>query len=704
MTAPSIQLQNFGLDADSFLHGFLGDVVTTVQKFTKPIQPFIDVFETPVPIISAFGSSETIGSLLLKGSGQTQEQQDRFALMLHIVNAVNSIDLSGSTGGAIIPFGTITLTGNAQQAGAFGFDTSLVSGAIDDILNIPALQDVEDELKTVGDYTGLTSTAGFEFPLLEDPGPVIGAILTGQTETMFSFSTGRQHFEHCAEHRRRHQGFVRGVSVGGHHLRRQSDDGLRHGRADRGCAESQHDPSKLLHGFYFDNSIDATAPPIPNHLAVRQTGLYLQGLMELSASAGVTIAGGLYANVTVELVNTDSSSHVHLDTMLTNLSGGGKVFNLSGKVYASADLELTLPDPIGPDITLFSFNLGYDEILNFDPPPPDFGMPVTIVDVADQHTLLLDVNKMGVGSRIVTVQPFHDLSVNIGGNTVEADGVRVDYPNEIYLFVERKNDLTTDYYNFVGLNGAAPDGVSINVIDPFRVFFDEGAVNPYPAQTKPGVLLAGGTNVVYRYSELFDGTQANALLVGRLWLEHAHRRHDDVRQLHSRRPHFRGQSPFWRHVRIRRRGARSDQFADRRRHRAGKPGRNHRRDDDREPRRTDVRRTRQQQLFWLGGRGLRNDRRRRGSTHSTSARRLVAFRQPIKSTAVPSGKANSSCACRRMKMSPSRTQPFPTSTTRRTKPWPSRPTRAFLPPRMVFRRSKSLPLAARPLRSATLRS
>ena len=514
LMVPTIELQNFGLEADSFLHGFLGDVVTTVQKFTKSIQPFIDMFETPVPVASAFGSSETIGTLLLKGAGQSQEQQDRFTTMVQIIKAVNTIDLAGGTGGAIIPFGTISLTGNAQQAGAFGFDTSLVNGAIDDILNSPALQEVEDALKTVGNYTGLTSTAGFQFPLLESPGPVVGAILTGQTETMFSFSTGRQHFE-----------LAPSIGVGikdlfGVFLSAGVifDANLTMGYDTAGLiavAQNPNDPSKLLHGFYFDNSIDATAPPIPNHPPVRQTGMYLQGLMELSGSVIATLSGGLHANVDVELVNTDTSNHVHLDTMLANLGGGGRVFDLSGKVYASADISLTLSTPVGPDITLFSYNLGYDELLNFDPPPPDFGVPVTVIDVTNQHTLLLDVNKMGVGTRIVTVQPFHDLSVDVGGgNIVEADGIRVDYPNEIYLFVERKNDATTDYYNLIGLNGAAPDAVSVNVIDPFRVFYDEGAPDPAPAQTKPGVLLVGGKDVVYRYSESGDGTNANALLVG----------------------------------------------------------------------------------------------------------------------------------------------------------------------------------------------
>jgi hypothetical protein len=48
LLAPNITLANFGLEADSFLHGFLGDVVKTAQKFTKPIQPFIDIIQTPV--------------------------------------------------------------------------------------------------------------------------------------------------------------------------------------------------------------------------------------------------------------------------------------------------------------------------------------------------------------------------------------------------------------------------------------------------------------------------------------------------------------------------------------------------------------------------------------------------------------------------------------------------------------------------------
>ena len=66
-------------------------MVRTVQKFTKPIQPFIDIFQTPVPILSAFDSSETVGTLLLKGAGTSSAQLGSFKLMVQIINAVNAI-------------------------------------------------------------------------------------------------------------------------------------------------------------------------------------------------------------------------------------------------------------------------------------------------------------------------------------------------------------------------------------------------------------------------------------------------------------------------------------------------------------------------------------------------------------------------------------------------------------------------------------
>ena len=124
---PQIALKDFGLDADSFLHGFIGDVAKTVQRYTEPLQPFIDMFDTPVPILSAFDSSETIGTTVATGSGVSPELQDASSLMVKVINAVNTIDLSGSTGGAMIRFGDINLTGRRSPATV---SSAAISGSI----------------------------------------------------------------------------------------------------------------------------------------------------------------------------------------------------------------------------------------------------------------------------------------------------------------------------------------------------------------------------------------------------------------------------------------------------------------------------------------------------------------------------------------------------------------------------------------------
>ncbi len=114
----------------------------------------------------------------------------------------------------------------------------------------------------------------------------------------------------------------------------------------------------------------------------------------------------------------------------------------------------------------------------------------------------------------VSVQPFEHMTVTNHGDTFTADGIRVDYPNEIDLYIERKNNANTDYYNRIGVNGVVPDGEDIDLTDPFRLFDDEGVPNPAPPQTKPGVILAGGSNVVYQYDEASDGSHATVLLAG----------------------------------------------------------------------------------------------------------------------------------------------------------------------------------------------
>ena len=214
------------------------------------------------------------------------DQKDRFDLMVKIIKAVNSIDLSGSTGGAKIDFGTIKLTGDAQQAGQFSFDTSQLGSAINEILNSPVLQEVKSDLLDLASDAGLTSTEGFQFPLLTDPSSVIFGMLTGQTKDMFTFSTGREHFELDAGLDFGIPG-VLDISLDAGMV---FDADLTMGYDTAGLTKFIQDPdhqaADLLHGFYFDNSIDTTDQSVPGVPNPRKTGLYLSGSLTISASAG----------------------------------------------------------------------------------------------------------------------------------------------------------------------------------------------------------------------------------------------------------------------------------------------------------------------------------------------------------------------------------------------------------------------------------
>src|SRR6201999_2819457 len=100
--------------------------------------------------------------------------------------------------------------------------------------------------------------------------------------------------------------------------------------------------------------------------------------------------------IAVELVDTANSPHVHLDDMVDDIHSKAPVFNFTGKLYAAAKVSLTLPDPIGPNITIFSYTLAEYDILNYDPPAPPAskGLPIVVIDSPGSHSLLLDVSKM----------------------------------------------------------------------------------------------------------------------------------------------------------------------------------------------------------------------------------------------------------------------------------------------------------------------
>ena len=257
---------------------------------------------------------------------------------------------------------------------------------------------------------------------------MIGKMLLGQDATLFSFTTGVQHVELAPS-----LAFgipdVADISIAAGII---FDADLTAGYDTAGLIElagdPQHNPADLLHGFFFDNS------PLSNGATngitpIRNTGLYLHGLMQLSGDLlGLTLTGGLYADISVELHSTDNSDHVHLDTLVSNLGSSRPVFKLGGKVYAQAEIDFS---PLG--VTLYSHTFGYDELLNFDPPgppPPPPGVTQVVIDRTDTHAILLDSGKMVAGQTAMNqlgeplpanVEPFYNVTLTSNGSTFSAD-------------------------------------------------------------------------------------------------------------------------------------------------------------------------------------------------------------------------------------------------------------------------------------------
>jgi hypothetical protein len=108
---PTVQFKSVEVDAGSYIGQFLGPILQKIQTVTRPLQPLIDVLETPVPVISdLLGHKETfldMVSLLTNSSGG--DTVSFIKSVAQIVDLVNSIPTDPGLKDIIIPFGDFNL-------------------------------------------------------------------------------------------------------------------------------------------------------------------------------------------------------------------------------------------------------------------------------------------------------------------------------------------------------------------------------------------------------------------------------------------------------------------------------------------------------------------------------------------------------------------------------------------------------------------
>jgi hypothetical protein len=164
--SPRVSLSNVQLDVGALLGNFLQPIIADIQAVTEPLQPIINLLETPVPILSELeGSPVTFADLLDSLSGVDVSP---FVNAIDTINRINIDQLSGT-----ISLGSFDLTDPSNVTSTSGAD---VFGQLsNDTSNIDAL-----------------SSIGFDFPILDHPTQLV-SMLVGQDATFFTWQTPTLH-------------------------------------------------------------------------------------------------------------------------------------------------------------------------------------------------------------------------------------------------------------------------------------------------------------------------------------------------------------------------------------------------------------------------------------------------------------------------------------------------------------------------------
>jgi hypothetical protein len=376
-------------------NGAVGQVITFMQNWTKPLQPLIDVLKAPIPVLSDLShlikgpdiTLESIATNLAQAGafGQYDALVELAATLVDVTNDINQINAGGNN--ISIDVGNLTLGGGNEDLRTLpvALDISTLQNNLNTALTswTPNSLDADDLTTVIGklkmqldaiahdpNQSQLAQAAAqaaenllpqntasitLAFPILDDPGSCIFKLLLGQDTPLVSFTAQFGWDEQM--------GNIFPLPIPGLDAvfpvsAKMHMDGLFQGVYDSfGLREFIHDllakkvvnVGDLADGFYL-----TTDDVNPDHHA--GTHLNLSGSLDATAAvnavvfqAGVT--GGLKGNLQLWLSDPDKDGHLRLNELQ----------NLSCLFQASGDLEAFLQAfvKIGVD-TPFGF-LGYEK-------------------------------------------------------------------------------------------------------------------------------------------------------------------------------------------------------------------------------------------------------------------------------------------------------------------------------------------------------
>jgi Ca2+-binding RTX toxin-like protein len=394
-----IAFRDVAIDAGGFLTGVLAPIVQEIKKITGPVQPIIDTLYTPIPVVSdlsrlAGGDDVTIVSLAKTFSTVAGGPKLDFVdTVAGVISFVNNLPTPKAGEEMLIPIGSFDVesgpafdipvtpdTGRAlitnrtykdKDGNAAGENQVGLRQKIDAKSNKPALTkaDTSTEKPTA-------AKAGFDFPLLDNPGLVFNLIMGGDVD-LVTFDSGpltlgftwRQAFgpvyapppvfvtlSGSASVTARVQA---GFDTYG--LRKAFEDGL----------DSAGDVAQILNGLYF-KSTDGQGNPLP---VVTFYGEIAAGAAVSAVIITVGIEGGVSLTINLAWNDPNNDGKFRLfEFGQVALRNPVCLFQMSGRIGIFLRVYIT----IGVSIfsVSFDFTLADITLLDFSvqpdctPPPP----------------------------------------------------------------------------------------------------------------------------------------------------------------------------------------------------------------------------------------------------------------------------------------------------------------------------------------------
>jgi Ca2+-binding RTX toxin-like protein len=420
-----VEFQNVSLDVGSFLSDVLGPIVSEVKKITEPIQPFIDFFTAPIPVISDLGLDITFLDI---AAAFGDVDPGLIYSIADIISLINRIPDPSEVGALLINFGDFTVFDNRpstpesskimselwnpglNRSGNGGlFDQlkgSLPSLDFDSLLGgiTPEGAASQKSQSTMQSLRSGDAGGGFDFPIFNDASQVFG-LLMGKPAVLvtydlaplfieFEWSTFFSIFGPLGVSINIEFGvnvdFAFGYDTLG--IQRFIESGFK-------------SPERLIDGFYISDTDKPTGEFGTDVPEIQITGgLYAAAELNLGvARAGV--AGGIFAEINFDLFDPDRDGRVRLSELASNFLNEARygnpvlaplaVFDVSGELYAKLfaflkiDLFILKIDkefPITPDITIFDFSI-------------DFTRPPVLAAEQDNGDLILNMGRFA-GDRL----------------------------------------------------------------------------------------------------------------------------------------------------------------------------------------------------------------------------------------------------------------------------------------------------------------